>query len=84
MLVLMRRAGETLMIGDDIRVTILGVKGAQVRIGVGAPKKVRVYREEIFERVKLEEANAERDGLSAETPGCEAKDPELGAGGVVP
>jgi carbon storage regulator len=66
MLVLTRRPGETLMIGNDITVTILGVKGTQVRIGVGAPKEVRVYREEIFERVKLEEAMAARNGYAQE------------------
>ena len=52
MLILTRRVGETLMIGDDITVTVLGVKGAQVRIGVGAPKDVAVHREEIYQRIR--------------------------------
>lgn len=55
MLILTRRIGETLMIGDDISVTVLGVKGNQVRIGVNAPKDVAVHREEIFDRIKKEE-----------------------------
>lgn len=55
MLVLTRRVGETLMVGDEVTVTILGVKGNQVRIGVSAPKEVAVHREEIYERIKAEE-----------------------------
>jgi len=55
MLILTRRVGETLMIGDDVTVTVLGVKGNQVRIGVNAPKDVAVHREEIFERIKRED-----------------------------
>ena len=51
MLILTRRVGETLMIGNDISITVLGVKGGQVRIGVDAPKEVAVHREEIFERI---------------------------------
>ena len=54
MLILTRRVGETLMIGNDISVTVLGVKGNQVRIGVDAPKDVAVHREEIFERINSE------------------------------
>jgi carbon storage regulator len=54
MLILTRRVGETLMIGNDITVTVLGVKGNQVRVGIGAPKDVPVHREEIFERIKSE------------------------------
>ena len=57
MLILTRRVGETVMIGDDVTVTVLGVKGNQVRIGVNAPKEVAVHREEIFERIKREEQN---------------------------
>lgn len=56
MLILTRRVGETLMIGDDVTVTVLGVKGNQVRIGVNAPKDVSVHREEIYERIKKEQA----------------------------
>jgi carbon storage regulator len=54
MLILTRRVGETLMIGDQITVTVLGVKGNQVRLGVNAPKDVAVHREEIFERINQE------------------------------
>jgi len=54
MLILTRRAGETLMVGDDVTITVLGVKGNQVRIGVNAPKHVSVHREEIYQRIQRE------------------------------
>ena len=55
MLILTRKVGETLMIGDEVTVTVLGVKGNQVRIGVNAPKEVSVHREEIYDRIKKEQ-----------------------------
>ena len=59
MLILTRRVGETVMIGNDVTVTVLGVKGNQVRIGVNAPRDVAVHREEIYERIKREEQGGE-------------------------
>lgn len=55
MLILTRRMGETVVIGDDVTVTVLGVKGNQVRLGVNAPKHVAVHREEIYERIQREQ-----------------------------
>ena len=62
MLILTRRINETLNIGDDVQVTVLGIKGNQVRIGINAPRDVPVHREEIYQRIKREErVDAEGD-----------------------
>jgi carbon storage regulator len=56
MLILTRRIGETLKIGDDVDITVFGIKGQQVRIGIDAPKDVQVHREEIYERIQIEKS----------------------------
>jgi carbon storage regulator len=67
MLILTRRVGESVVIGEDVTVTVLGVKGNQVRIGINAPKHVAVHREEIFERIK--------SGRGGNTDGNTSDDP---------
>ena len=64
MLILTRRIGETLMIGDDVTTTVLGVKGNQVRLGVHAPKDVAVHREEIYNRIQAENENPGQEAES--------------------
>ena len=61
MLILTRRIGETLIIGDDVNITVLGVKGNQVRLGINAPKDVSVHREEIYLRIQNEKQGTETD-----------------------
>ncbi|MBF0311202.1 MAG: carbon storage regulator CsrA [Magnetococcales bacterium] len=60
MLILTRRVGESLNIGDDIKITLLGIKGNQVRIGIDAPRSVEVHREEIYDKIKRETRKANR------------------------
>jgi carbon storage regulator len=62
MLILTRRVGERLMIGNDVTVTVLGLKGNQVRLGIAAPKNVAVHREEIYERIKAEQQKTTEPG----------------------
>jgi len=62
MLILTRRVGETIVIGNDITVTVLGVKGHQVRLGINAPKDVAVHREEIYQRIQQEGTSDEESG----------------------
>ena len=80
MLILTRRVGETVMIGNDVTVTVLGVKGNQVRVGVNAPKEVAVHREEIYERIKRElagDVNGNVNGNVQDEPAATAKKPEF-------
>lgn len=60
MLILTRRVGETLMVGDDVSITVLGIKGSQVRVGVNAPKTISVHREEIYQRIQQEKEAEEQ------------------------
>lgn len=69
MLILTRRVGETVMIGDEVTITILGVKGNQVRVGINAPKSVAVHREEIYERIKRERQGDDSSSKDAKDNG---------------
>ncbi len=65
MLILTRRVGETITIGNEINITVLGVSGHQVRVGIDAPKDVAVHREEIYARIQAEESGANRNDVEA-------------------
>ena len=65
MLVLSRRLGETLIIGDDIKITVLGISGNQVRLGIAAPKEVSVHREEVYRRIQEEQLQEGNIGQTA-------------------
>jgi carbon storage regulator len=66
MLILSRRVGEKIMVGDEVTITVLEVKGGQVRLGFGAPKKIAVYREEIYRNMKREEAKSQGPARTVE------------------
>lgn len=76
MLILTRRINESLNIGDDVTITVLGIKGNHVRIGIGAPKHVSVHREEIYERIRCEQRAADTPSaaLATETGGTATPD----------
>ncbi len=76
MLILTRRISESIIIGDDVKITVLGVKGNQVRIGIDAPKDLTVHREEIYQRIQREKEGHSGEGLgkTGETSASEEKD----------
>ena len=65
MLILTRRLGESLKVGEDVTITVLGVKGCQVKIGVAAPRSVAVHREELYERIKLARKSVTTESIEA-------------------
>jgi carbon storage regulator len=75
MLILTRRVGETLMVGEEVTVTVMAVKGSQVRIGINAPKDIEVHREEIFDRIKQEKENTSNVDQATHEGFITARDP---------
>ncbi len=78
MLILTRRIGETVMIGNEVTLTVLGVKGNQVRIGINAPQNVAVHREEIYQRIQRELAGGEVNGNAPDSAAPAPRKAELG------
>ncbi len=69
MLILTRRISESVIIGDDVKITVLGIKGNQVRLGIDAPKEVSVHREEIYQRIQQEKMGGGKPSEEPEEPG---------------
>jgi len=69
MLILTRRISESVIIGDEVKITVLGVKGSQVRLGIDAPKTVSVHREEIYDKIQQEKGNGDDHGNGSEAEG---------------
>jgi len=74
MLILTRRIGETLIIGDDVNITVLGVKGNQVRLGINAPKDVSVHREEIYLRIQQEKNGVSHDDSDSDSEASDSQE----------